>query len=286
MSVYKRRLPSLHGPLTPLWSRVLVLPRYALAEVWSVQDHRSASSCCASCPSSLSPDRHLLSPTIPLARPDLRGRAARRLPSMADFFLASCEVQCWLAFCPHRMDRARPGHIRPRRQRPAAYLSAVPSRASNTSSAKYGARHPRSRWSPGFRCLLLFSYQAMLAEAWTGSATAHRLAASSSGSLDLDCPAHPARPRALVLGQMADRGHRRSSSPSSLCRRASAACDRRALRTRWGFLLNVGYLINACGATCWASRPTPRLGISVLGDCHPGSLALIVAAVLSPALCS
>lgn len=96
MSVYKHNYQAYTGRVTPLWTRVLVLARYGLAEVWS---------------SKITIGLFTLSflPTFvfivliylannPIARAlILHGNDARDLSINAMFFLVVLEIQCWAA---------------------------------------------------------------------------------------------------------------------------------------------------------------------------------------------
>jgi len=96
LSVYKHDYRAYTGRVTPLWSRVLVLARYGLAEIWS---------------SKITIGLFILSmlPSIvfliliyvsnnPVARMLItRGNAQQGLPINAEFFLVMLEIQCWAA---------------------------------------------------------------------------------------------------------------------------------------------------------------------------------------------
>jgi ABC-type transport system involved in multi-copper enzyme maturation permease subunit len=96
LSVYKHDYRAYDGRVTPLWTRVLVLARYGLAEVWS---------------SKITIGLFTLSllPTLvfiiliylannPIARAlILHGNDARDLSVNAMFFLVVLEIQCWAA---------------------------------------------------------------------------------------------------------------------------------------------------------------------------------------------
>jgi ABC-type transport system involved in multi-copper enzyme maturation permease subunit len=96
LSVYKHNYRAYTGRVTPLWTRVLVLARYGLAEVWS---------------SKITIGLFTLSflPTIvfiiliylannPIARAlILHGNDARDLSINAMFFFVVLEIQCWAA---------------------------------------------------------------------------------------------------------------------------------------------------------------------------------------------
>jgi len=96
LSVYKHNYRAYTGRVTPLWTRILVLARYGLAEVWS---------------SKITIGLFTLSflPTFvfiiliylannPIARAlILHGNDARDLSINAMFFLVVLEIQCWAA---------------------------------------------------------------------------------------------------------------------------------------------------------------------------------------------
>jgi len=96
LSVYKHDYRAYTGKVTPLWSRVLVLARYGLSEIWS---------------SKITIGLVILSllPSIvfliliylannPLARAlIMRGGPQQGMPINAEFFLVVLEIQCWAA---------------------------------------------------------------------------------------------------------------------------------------------------------------------------------------------
>lgn len=93
MSVYKHNYRAYAGKVTPLWTRIFVLARYGIAEAWSSKITVGLFVLC------------LLPPIIflfiiylannPLAR-ELIGAGPRGLEINAGFFLRILEGQCWL----------------------------------------------------------------------------------------------------------------------------------------------------------------------------------------------
>ena len=96
MSVYKHNYRAYTGRVTPLWSRVVVLARYGLAEVWSSKITIGLFTL------SLLPSIVFLIliylANNPVARMlIMRGSDARDLAINAGFFLVMLEIQCWTA---------------------------------------------------------------------------------------------------------------------------------------------------------------------------------------------
>ncbi len=96
MSVYRHNYRAYTGPVTPLWSRVLVLARYGLAEIWSSKITIGLFTL------SLLPSIVFLViiylSNNPLARMLItRGNAPQGLAINGDFFLVILEIQCWFA---------------------------------------------------------------------------------------------------------------------------------------------------------------------------------------------
>ena len=94
MSVYKHDYRAYTGKVTPLWSRVLVLARYGLAEIWSSKITIGLFTL------SLLPSIVFLIliylANNPIARMlILRGNDAKDLAITAEFFLVMLEIQCW-----------------------------------------------------------------------------------------------------------------------------------------------------------------------------------------------
>ena len=96
MSVYKHDYRAYTGRVTPLWSRVLVLARYGLAEIWSSKITIGLFTL------SMLPSIVFLIliylANNPVARMlIMRGNGQRELPITAEFFLVILEIQCWAA---------------------------------------------------------------------------------------------------------------------------------------------------------------------------------------------
>jgi ABC-type transport system involved in multi-copper enzyme maturation permease subunit len=96
LSVYKHDYRAYTGRVTPLWSRVVVLARYGLEEIWSSKITIGLVTL------SLLPSIVFLIimyvSNNPVARMLItRGRAGEGLPINGDFFLIVLEIQCWFA---------------------------------------------------------------------------------------------------------------------------------------------------------------------------------------------
>src|SRR5208282_2751202 len=95
MSVYKHEHRAYSGPVTPTWTRILVVARYGFAEVWSSKITVGLFILC------------LVPPLIalfgiylannPLARALIANGGPRTVGIDASFFLAVLQVQCWFA---------------------------------------------------------------------------------------------------------------------------------------------------------------------------------------------
>jgi ABC-type transport system involved in multi-copper enzyme maturation permease subunit len=96
LSVYKHNYRAYTGRVTPLWSRVLVLARYGLQEIWSSKITIGLFTL-SMLPSIVFLIIIYLS-NNPLARMLItRGNAPRGLAINGDFFLVLLEIQCWAA---------------------------------------------------------------------------------------------------------------------------------------------------------------------------------------------
>lgn len=95
MAVYKHNYRAYEGTLTPLWTRILVLVRYALAEAWTSKITIGLLTFC-------------LLPCVvwlvgiylannPIARALVGAQSAKFLTIDAAFFLKFLQSQCWLA---------------------------------------------------------------------------------------------------------------------------------------------------------------------------------------------
>jgi ABC-type transport system involved in multi-copper enzyme maturation permease subunit len=95
MSVYKHNYRAYAGRVTPVWTRILVLARYGFAEAWSSKITVGLFTLC------------LLPPVVflvgiylannPIARALMGGRGPQALTINASFFLMVLEVQSWFA---------------------------------------------------------------------------------------------------------------------------------------------------------------------------------------------
>lgn len=96
MSVYKHDYRAYSGRITPLWSRVLVLARYGLNEIWSSKITIGLFTL-SMLPSIVFLILLYIS-NNPVARMLItRGRAQQGLAINGDFFLVVLEIQCWAA---------------------------------------------------------------------------------------------------------------------------------------------------------------------------------------------
>jgi ABC-2 type transport system permease protein len=96
MAVYENAYGRYEGGLTPGWSRFLVLPRYALRDVFGSKLFTAIFSLCFIYPliTAIVIYLHHNSNAIALMQIDVR----ELLPINASFFQYFVEVQCWLAF--------------------------------------------------------------------------------------------------------------------------------------------------------------------------------------------
>jgi ABC-type transport system involved in multi-copper enzyme maturation permease subunit len=95
MAVYKRNYTAYTGAVTPVWTRVLVLARYAFEEAWSSKITVGLFIfCLLPCIVSL---LIIYLADNPLARALIGGRGTERLAIDANFFLKIQQIQSWLA---------------------------------------------------------------------------------------------------------------------------------------------------------------------------------------------
>jgi ABC-type transport system involved in multi-copper enzyme maturation permease subunit len=95
MAVYKRSYSAYTGTITSAWTRVAVLARYALAEAWSSKITVGLFIFCLSpCLVSLF---GIYLANNPMARALIGSKATVFIAIDAAFFLKILEVQCWLA---------------------------------------------------------------------------------------------------------------------------------------------------------------------------------------------
>jgi ABC-type transport system involved in multi-copper enzyme maturation permease subunit len=95
MAVYKHTYSAYTGVVTPAWTRVMVVARYAFAEAWSSKTTVglfifSLLPCVASLVG-------IYLANNPIARSLINGGRGQIIAIDADFFLKVLEVQCWLA---------------------------------------------------------------------------------------------------------------------------------------------------------------------------------------------
>jgi ABC-type transport system involved in multi-copper enzyme maturation permease subunit len=95
MAVYKHNYRAYEGALTPLWTRILVLVRYAFAEVWASKVTIGLLTfCLLPCVISLVV---IYLANNPIARALVGARGTNFLAIDAAFFLKFLQSQCWLA---------------------------------------------------------------------------------------------------------------------------------------------------------------------------------------------
>jgi ABC-type transport system involved in multi-copper enzyme maturation permease subunit len=95
VAVYKHNYRAYEGTLTPLWTRILVLVRYALAEAWASKITIGLLTfCLLPCLVSLV---GIYLANNPIARALVGGQNTRFLTIDAVFFLKFLQSQCWLA---------------------------------------------------------------------------------------------------------------------------------------------------------------------------------------------
>ena len=95
MAVYKRNYTAYIGAVTPVWTRVLVLARYAFEEAWSSKITVGLFIfCLLPCIVSL---LVIYLADNPLARALVGGRGTQTLAIDASFFLKIQQIQSWLA---------------------------------------------------------------------------------------------------------------------------------------------------------------------------------------------
>ena len=168
MSVYKHDYRAYTGRVTPLWSRVLVLARYGLEEIWSSKITIGLFTL------SMLPSIVFLIimyvSNNPVARMLItRGRAQQGLPINGDFFLVILEIQCWFAL-------AITAWIAPRLITFDLADNALPILLSHPISrlgyvvGKFAALFGSLSLVTWVPCLLLFVYQSYSSEpGWTGA---------------------------------------------------------------------------------------------------------------------
>ena len=168
MSVYKHDYRAYTGRVTPLWSRVLVLTRYGLAEIWSSKITIGLFTL------SMLPSIVFLIliylANNPVARMlIMRGNGQRELPVTAEFFLVILEIQCWAALIINAW-------IAPRLITFDLADNALPILLSHPISrigyvvGKFAALFVSLSLVTWVPCLLLFTYQAYASpQGWTGT---------------------------------------------------------------------------------------------------------------------
>ena len=168
MSVYKHDYRAYTGRVTPLWSRVVVLARYGLLEIWSSKITVGLFTL------SLLPSIVFLIilyvSNNPVARMLItRGRAEQGLAINGDFFLVVLEIQCWFAL-------AITAWIAPRLITFDLADNALPILLSHPISrlgyvvGKFAALFGSLSLVTWVPCLLLFVYQSYSSQpGWTGA---------------------------------------------------------------------------------------------------------------------
>ena len=167
MSVYKHDYRAYSGRLTPIWTRVLVLARYGLAEVWSSKITIGLYTL------SLLPFLVFLLVIYlannPLARAVIMRGNSPGLAINATFFLVVLEIQCWAAL-------AITGWIAPRLITFDLSDNALPILLSHPISrfgyvaGKFAALFASLSLATWIPCLLLFAYQGYSSpQPWTAA---------------------------------------------------------------------------------------------------------------------
>ncbi len=168
MSVYKHDYRAYTGRVTPLWSRVLVLARYGLAEIWSSKITIGLFTL------SMLPSIVFLIMIYlannPVARMlIMRGNGQNALPITAEFFLVILEIQCWAALILNAW-------IAPRLITFDLADNALPILLSHPISrigyvvGKFAALFASLSLVTWVPCLLLFVYQSYASpQGWTGA---------------------------------------------------------------------------------------------------------------------
>jgi len=167
LSVYKHNYRAYTGRVPPLWSRVLVLARYGLAEVWSSKITIGLFTL------SLLPSIVFLIMIYiannPVARMLITRGNGQTLPINAGFFLVLLEIQCWAAL-------VITAWIAPRLITFDLADNALPILLSHPISrvgyvfGKFMALFSSLSLVTWVPCLLLFTYQSYSApQGWTGA---------------------------------------------------------------------------------------------------------------------
>jgi ABC-type transport system involved in multi-copper enzyme maturation permease subunit len=167
LSVYKHDYRAYTGRVTPLWSRVVVLARYGLAEIWSSKITIGLFTF------SLLPSIVFLIMIYiannPVARMLITRGNAQELPINAGFFLVLLEIQCWAAL-------VITAWIAPRLITFELADNALPILLSHPISrfgyvlGKFAALFGSLSLVTWVPCLLLFTYQGYSApQGWTGA---------------------------------------------------------------------------------------------------------------------
>ena len=261
LSVYKHDYRAYTGRVTPLWSRVLVLARYGLAETWSSKITIGLFTL------SMLPSLVFLFMIYlannPVARMlIMRGNGQRVLPITGEFLPGHSEIQCWLAL-------VLTAWIAPRLITFDLADNALPILLSHPIS-RFGyvlgkfialfASLSLVTWVP---CLLLFVYQGYASpQGWAGAQLCRSLPGCWSGAL-------------LWIGLLSLLGLALSSwvkwrvvatgiiFAAVFVPAGVGGIVTGILRTRWGFLLNVPVIDDAAlaapaGSARSACRPNCR----------------------------
>lgn len=241
MSVYNHDYRAYTGRVTPLWSRVVVLARYALAEIWSSKVTIGLFTL------SLLPSLVFVVliyvSNNSLARMLMtNGRAEQGLPIDARFFLIMLEIQCWAAL-------AITAWIAPRLITFELSDNALPILLSRPISrfgyvaGKFAALLGSLSLVTWVPCLLLFTYQSYVATAGWAQANLRIASGLLIGSL-------------LWIGLLGLLGLALSAwvkwriaatgiiIAAVFVPAGIGAVITAVLRTRWGFLLNVPFIMN------------------------------------------
>jgi hypothetical protein len=218
MAVYKRNYTAYTGTVTPVWTRVLVLARYAFEEAWSSKITVGLFIFCL-LPCILSLLVIYLADN-PMARALIGGRGPETLAIDAKFFLKVLATQSWLAL-------VLASWIAPRMITLDLADNALPILLSHPISrfgyvfgkfiALFGSLSLVT-WLP---CLLLFVFQGYFEFSTLGNEQSSNRVWLAGGIGDLDCLSLAPWPRTVFLGEVEGDGDGRH-----LCRGLCAGWHR------------------------------------------------------------
>jgi ABC-type transport system involved in multi-copper enzyme maturation permease subunit len=243
MAVYKRSYSAYTGKVTPAWTRVIVLSRYAFAEAWSSKITIGIFIfCLLPFVSSL---LGIYLANNPMARA-LVGAGGREIPIGATFFLKVLQVHSWLALvlaswiAPRLISFDLTDNALP-------ILLSHPISRIGYLSGKFIALFTclsAVTWVP---CLLLFAYQSYSATEPWAAANLHIAGGLLAGSLIwiTFLSVLGLAISSWVKWRVVATG---SIFAAVLIPAGVGAIFSAVLRTRWGFLLNIPFTIS----TLWS----------------------------------